>query len=68
MGKYISARELARKLGFSIAGKLKRLPDVRFGLYGHSPLYIDEAGNEYHVGLRGDVCEGCIVTADGKVI
>ena len=68
MAKRISVRELAKILGFEIVGKLTRLPDGTYGIGGHYPIYIDEAGNEYLPGLVGDVSCGCIIKADGGVI
>jgi hypothetical protein len=68
MTKHVSPKELARLLHFTIPGKLKRLPDCRYGITGRDPLWIDEAGNEYHCGRLDDVCIGCIVTADGRII
>lgn len=68
MTNRISPKELARILGFTIVGKLRRLPDTRYGVGGRDPLWIDEAGNEYHCGRRDDVCPGCVVTKDGGVI
>ena len=65
---YFSARELAAIKGFKVVGKLRRLPDNRFGFYGHCPQYIDEAGNTYILGTRNERDCGCIVTADGGVI
>lgn len=67
--KYISVHELAEIHNFKIEGKLKRLPDARYGFgKGRTRVYIDEAGNEYQCGSRDDVCVGCISTADGRVI
>lgn len=66
--KYISARELAESKGFKVVGKLKRLPDNRFGIYGHCPQYVDEAGNVYILGTAHECDCGCIVTADGGVL
>ena len=50
-------------------GKLKRLPDVYYGMDDshHYPLWIDEAGNEYRGSYSRDGCY-CIITADGGVI
>ena len=44
----MTVREYAKSVGFEIAGKLKRLPDVYYGMDDshHYPLWIDEAGNE----------------------
>ena len=67
MSKYISARELAKILNFEVVGKLTRLPDSYYGLRSHYPLYIDEAGNEYHLGKRYDVTPGVIVDRYGKI-
>lgn len=67
MAKWFSVRELAKILDFQIVGKLKRMPDERWGLNCHAPCYMDEAGNEYYPGLLGDVCPGCIIDAKGGV-
>lgn len=67
MKKYISARELAKILNFEVVGSLKRLPDAYYGMRNHYPLYIDEAGNEYHLGKVGDVSPGCIVDIHGRI-
>lgn len=67
MSKYVPARELAKILGFTVVGKLRRLPDGKYGMGYHAPLYIDEGGNEYHLGKRDDVCCGCIVDAEGRI-
>ena len=67
-GKHTTPRELAALLGFSVVGKLTRQPDYHWGMgNAHAPLWIDEAGNEYHCGLRGDVCPGCIVDSAGRI-
>lgn len=68
MTRHVSPKELARILRFPIVGKLRRLPDTRYGINGRDPLWIDEAGNEYHCGRLEDVCIGCIVTAEGRII
>ena len=65
----MTIREYAKNIGFEVVGKLKRLPDVHYGM-GNSnnyPLWIDEAGNEYCGSYsKDDSC--CIITADGGVI
>lgn len=66
--KHIGPRELASILRFPVVGKLRRLPDIRYGVTGRQPLWIDEAGNEYHCGRPEDVSIGCIVTPDGRII
>ena len=66
--RYFPVREMAQILHFEIVGKLTRVSDSWYGFNGHSPIYIDDAGNEYIPGLIGDVSCGCIVTADGAVI
>lgn len=65
----MSIREYAKSVGFEIVGKLKRLPDVYYGMdnKNHYPLWIDEAGNEY-CGSNGKCDCYCIITADGGVI
>ena len=67
MKRYFPIRELADVLDFEVVGKLKRLPDRHYGLYGHYPCYVDEAGNEYCPNLIGDVSCGCIVEPNGRV-
>lgn len=60
-------REYALSKGFEIVGKLKRLPDARYGVGNRKyPVWIDEAGNEY-CGSYSNGCY-CIITADGRVI
>jgi urate oxidase len=65
----MSIREYAKSVGFEVVGKLKRLPDVYYGMDNkhHYPLWIDEAGNEY-CGSNGGCDCYCIITADGGVI
>lgn len=65
----MTVREYAKSVGFEIAGKLKRLPDVYYGMDNshHYPLWIDEAGNEYCGSYSRDGGY-CIITADGGVI
>lgn len=65
----MTVREYAKSVGFEIAGKLKRLPDVYYGMDDshHYPLWVDEAGNEYRGSYSRDGCY-CIITADGGVI
>lgn len=62
-------REYAKCVGHEIVGRLKRMPDVHYGMdNNHSyRLYIDEIGNEYSVTGNG-VNDVCIVTKDGAVI
>ena len=61
-------RKAAEKMGYSVVGKLKRMPDVYYGLSGkHYPLWVDEAGNEYCLSDDGKELD-CIITADGGVI
>ena len=45
----MTVREYAKLKGFEVVGKLKRLPDVYYGVENksHYPLWIDEALNEY---------------------
>lgn len=65
----MTIREYAKNIGFEVVGKLKRLPDVHYGM-GNSnnyPLWIDEAGNEY-CGSYSKNDSYCIITADGGVI
>lgn len=65
----MTIREYAKNIGFEVVWKLKRLPDVHYGM-GNSnnyPLWIDEAGNEY-CGSYSKDDSYCIITADGGVI
>lgn len=65
----MTIREYAKNIGFEVVGKLKRLPDVHYGM-GNSnnyPLWIDEAWNEY-CGSYSKDDSYCIITADGGVI
>ena len=65
----MTIREQAKKsFHFDVVGKLRRLPDVYYGMeHHHDRLYIDEAGNEYHTDSKRRVL-GCIVTADGGIM
>ena len=65
----MTAREYAKSVGFEVVGKLKRLPDVHYGMDNKRkyPLWIDEAGNEYCGSYAKDGCY-CIITSDGGVI
>lgn len=63
----MKVRDLAKNKGFTVVGKLRRLPDARYGFGGHYPVYVDEAGNEYLPSDDG-VTGGCIVTADGGIL
>lgn len=60
----MTVREYAKAMNFEVAGKLKRVKDGHFGIDGHYPIWIDEAGNEYLIGKHNM----CIVTVDGGVI
>lgn len=68
----MTIREFAKAKGFEVVGRLRRLPDVYYGMDNkqHYPLWIDEAGNEYcgsyHPYRPNDGY--CIITADGGVI
>lgn len=68
----MTVREYAKAVGFEVVGRLRRLPDVYYGMDNrhHYPLWIDEAGNEYcgnyHPHHPNDGY--CIITADGGVI
>lgn len=68
----MTVREYAKAVGFEVVGRLRRLPDVYYGMDNrhHYPLWIDEAGNEYCGSYRPHhPNEGyCIITADGGVI
>ena len=63
----MTVRELAQSRGFTVVGKLKRLPDAKYGIDGHYAVWIDEAGNEYMPSDDG-VTGGCIVTHDGGIL
>ena len=65
----MTVHEYAKLVGFEVVGKLKRMPDVHYGLDGkyHYPLWIDEADNKYCGSYNKDGCY-CIITADGRVI
>lgn len=65
----MTVREYAKSVGFEVVGKLKRLPDVHFGMDDRRkyPVWIDEAGNEYCGSYAKGGCY-CIITADGGVI
>ncbi len=65
----MTVREYAKLKGFEVVGKLKRLPDVYYGVENksHYPLWIDEAWNEYCDSYGKCDCY-CIITADGGVI
>lgn len=65
----MKARDYAKSVGFTVVGKLRRMPDKYYGMDNehHYPWYMDEAGNEYLMKDNGVSC-GCIVTADGKII
>ena len=68
----MTVREYAKAVGFEVVGRLRRLPDVYYGMDDkhHYPLWIGEAGNEYcgsyHPNHPNDGY--CIITADGGVI
>lgn len=68
----MTIREYAKAVGFEVVGRLRRLPDVYYGMDDkhHYPLWIDDAGNEYcgsyHPNHPNDGY--CIITADGGVI
>ena len=61
-------REYAKSIGFDVVGKLKREPDVRYGMKreSHYPLWTDEAGNAY-CGSYSKTEKYCIITADDRV-
>ena len=65
----MTVREYAKLKGFEVVGKLKRLPDVYYGVdnKSHYPLWIGEAGNEY-CGSYSKDGECCIITFDGGVL
>ncbi len=66
--KKMTVREFAKSKGFTVVGKLRRMPDKYYGMDNrHYPWYMDEANNEYLMDDDGVSC-GCIVTADGGVI
>ena len=51
----MNVREYAKSVGFTVVGKLRRMPDVHYGMDDNRkyPVWIDEAGNEGY--LRFDV-------------
>ncbi len=65
-------REYAAKVGFTVVGKLTRLPEFEYetnwfdGSKKHidDRCYFDEGGNEYWTGPKGI----CIVDTEGGVI
>lgn len=64
----MNIREAAERWGFSPVGRLRRMPDVHYGMgNAHYPLWIDEAGNEFCLTNDGKEL-ACIITADGGVI
>lgn len=64
----MNIRKEAESWGHPVVGKLKRMPDVYYGMgSAHYPLWMDEAGNEYCLSDDGKKL-GCIITADGGVI
>lgn len=64
----MTVREYAKSVGFEVVGKLKRMPDVYYGIgNNHYPLWIDEAGNKY-CGSYSKDGDCCIITVDGSVI
>lgn len=68
MAKGISKiREFAALKGFDVVGKLKRLPDARYGMNdtSHYPVWVDEGGNHYLGSYYDDAY--CIITPDGGV-
>lgn len=64
----MTVREYAKSVGFEIVGKLKRMPDVYYGMDNnhHYPLWVDEDGNEYCGDYKHELF--CIITSDGAVI
>lgn len=65
----MNVREYAKSVGFTVVGKLRRMPDVHYGMDDNRkyPVWIDEAGNEYCGSYSKDGCF-CIITSDGSVI
>ena len=63
-GLTMNCREYAKSFGISVVGRLKRMLDKEYGIGGHYPWYMDDAGNEYLMSKEGGkwVCT-CIVTA-----
>lgn len=68
MGLNGAIREYARSVGFEVVGRLRRLPDVYFGMdcRHHYPVWADEAGNKYCGSYSKSGCY-CIITADGRI-
>ena len=66
----MTVREYAKLKGFEVVGKLKRLPDVYYGVgnKSHYPLWIDEAGNEYCGSALENIGQRDGRSADGGVI
>lgn len=67
----MTCREYAKKNGFSVVGKLRRMPDHLDMFCGETfPWFMDEAENEYHMDRdeAGRWFCFCIVTADNGVI
>lgn len=64
----MNCREYAKSLGISVVGRLKRMPDKKYGFDGHYPWYMDDAGSECLMSKEGGkwVCT-CIVTEDGRI-
>ena len=64
----MTVREYAKSIGFDVVGKLKRLPDIYYGMDNkhHYPMWIDDAGTEYCGDYRKKDCY-CIITVDGGV-
>lgn len=63
-----SIRGYAKAVGFEIVGKLRRIPDVHYGICDyHYPVWIDEAGNKFCGSYNTGGCY-CIITADGRII
>lgn len=64
----MNIRKEAERMGYTVIGKLKRMPDVYYGMgQAHYPLWVDEAGNEYCLSNDGKELD-CIITANGGVI
>lgn len=60
--------EAKRRFKFTPVGKLKRMPDIYYGIgNAHYPWYMDEAGNEFCLTNDGKEL-ACIITADGGVL
>ena len=61
----MTCREYAKQAGFTVVGKLRRVPVAEHNKDIIAAVYLDENENEYWTTKAG--C-WCIVTADGGVL